>query len=221
MCVCGARGWHEGKSRETRNVKNVFFMTMNSTACSADPFVLLAAISAPQNGASRSMIRRFLSLDGVHDPDTCVEFVVGDQYHSKAKGTAERHRQWLEEAAQESRAHGDLVRIRGREGLPHVGKATEKSAAWWLSAPLRSRAKWFCKTDDDSLVHAQHLHAALAAALTQAPTEHILFSYVRWRGWLPNGRLQACGGGWGGPLDAIKQARGRWWDAVERVTAVP
>ena len=55
-----------------------------------------------------------------------------------------------------------------RERLPHVGKATEKSAAWWLSAPLRSNARFFCKTDDDSLVHLSHLRSALLASLEQA-----------------------------------------------------
>lgn len=91
-----------------------------------------------------------------------------------------------------------------RERLPHVGKATEKSAAWWLTAPKRSGARFFCKTDDDSLIHHEHLGAALAAAEREARSPNILFSYVRWRGWLPDLRYQACGGGWGGPIDAIR-----------------
>ena len=33
---------------------------------------------------------------------------------------------------------------------------------------------------------------------------HVFFSYIRWRGWLPFHRFQACGGGWGGPIDAIR-----------------
>ena len=64
--------------------------------------------------------------------------------------------------------HGDVVLVQAREALPHVGKATEKSAAWWLSAPLRSNARFFCKTDDDSLVHLRHLRSALLASLEQA-----------------------------------------------------
>ena len=55
------------------------------------------------------------------------------------------------------------------------------------------------------VIHQRHLHAALRAAQSQTPTPHVLFSYVRWRGWLPNDRLLACGGGWGGPYDALKQ----------------
>ena len=35
-------------------------------------------------------------------------------------------------------------------------------------------------------------------------TPYVFFSYVRWRGWLPYNRLQACGGGWGRPLDAMR-----------------
>ena len=75
--------------------------------------------------------------------------------------------------------------------------------------PKRSGARFFCKTDDDSLIHHGHLRAALEAAEASAidgqgrPTKNIIFSYIRWRGWLPNHRLQACGGGWGGPIDAI------------------
>ena len=128
-------------------------------------------------------------------------------------------------------AHGWSLRYIRVQALPHVGKATEKSAAWWLSgsrtvphacpfpmphapypmpiphapcpmshapcpmphahapggllhaprpiphshalcprwltAPLRAKAKFYCKTDDDSLVHLAHLRAALLAALAQ------------------------------------------------------
>ena len=103
--------------------------------------------------------------------------------------------------AEEARREGDVVFVGGREGLPHVGKAAEKSAAWWRTAPKRSSARFFCKTDDDSLIHHGHLRAALEAAEASAidgqgrPTKNIVFSYIRWRGWLPNHRLQACGGG--------------------------
>jgi len=33
----------------------------------------------------------------------------------------------------------------------------------------------------------------------------VLLSYIRWRGWIPHYDFQACGGGWGGPMDAINQ----------------
>lgn len=101
--------------------------------------------------------------------------------------------------------HGDVVLVQAREALPHVGKATEKSAAWWLTAPQRSGARVFCKTDDDSLIHLGHLAASLRAVVEQVDSPYFLYSYVRWRGWLPFNRLQACGGGWGGPGDAIHQ----------------
>ena len=75
----------------------------------------------------------------------------------------------------------------------------------WITAPLRSNATVFCKTDDDSLIHLAHLRSSLEAALRDAPSPYVMYSYIRWRGWLPEHRFQACGGGWGGPADAIHQ----------------
>ena len=163
--------------------------------------VLVGVITNPPNFARREMLRDFGTKPGVADGRVSVEYVVGDAYWTHEPPSAAVQ----EQVAAEAREHGDVVFVKAREALPHVGKATEKSAAWWLSAPLRSRAKFFCKTDDDSLVHLAHLRASLLAALAQAPVSHLLYSYVRWRGWLPGFRFQACGGGWGGPLDAIHQ----------------
>ena len=160
--------------------------------------VLVGVITNPPNFDRRKMLRDFGTQPGVADGRVHVEYVVGDRYYAKPPGHEVQQR-----VADEAKQHGDLVFVPARENLPHVGKATEKSAAWWLSAPLRSRARFFCKTDDDSLVHLSHLRTSLLTALHDAPTPHLLYSYVRWRGWLPGFRFQACGGGWGGPIDAI------------------
>ena len=177
------------------------------TSPPADPFLLIGVISSPTSFARRKMLRNFATASaGGAQPRHAVrtEFVFGDRlYTGDVPVEAQR------KLAAESRATGDVVFVKARERLPHVGKATEKSAAWWLTAPKRSGARFFCKTDDDSLIHHGHLRAALEAAEASAidgqgrPTKNIIFSYIRWRGWLPNHRLQACGGGWGGPIDAI------------------
>ena len=166
-----------------------------------DPFLLIGVISAPTSFERRQMLRDFAvaSAGSASERPVRTEFVFGDRLFT---GTVPVDAQ--QRLADEARRHGDVVFVDARERLPHVGKATEKSAAWWLSAPKRSGARFFCKTDDDSLIHHQHLAAALATAEQQAKSPHIIFSYMRWRGWLPFHRYQACGGGWGGPIDAIR-----------------
>ena len=173
-----------------------------------DPYLLIGVISAPHSFARRSMLRSFAAASaGPSDQTVATEFVFGDRFYEDPP-PLETQRRLAAEVAE----YGDAVFVDAREKLPHVGKATEKSAAWWLNAPLRSKAKFFCKTDDDSLLHHEHLTAALAAAAAAAAegsskhpsSSHVLFSYVRWRGWLPSARFQACGGGWGGPIDCIR-----------------
>lgn len=197
-----------------------------------DPYLLIGVISSPSAFARREMLRSFGKASGHGARRVATEFVFGDRFFEGGPPLRMQER-----LAEEARAHGDIVFVNGREKLPHVGKATEKSAAWWqvcVAIPLRtsllcvvipmtspSSAAWwqtaprraprgtrfFCKTDDDSLIHHQHLSAALAAAETAAQQQgspHVFFSYVRWRGWLPQFRFQACGGGWGGPADAIR-----------------
>ena len=174
----------------------------SSSAAAADPFLLIGVISAPNSFGRRAMLRSFAEASaGPSSRRVATEFVFGDRFYEGSPSIETNRR-----LAAESHEYGDVVFVDAREKLPHVGKATEKSAAWWLTAPKRSNANFFCKTDDDSLLHHEHLTAALAAAAASAAphSPHILFSYVRWRGWLPNNRFQACGGGWGGPIDCIR-----------------
>lgn len=164
------------------------------------PFILLGVITNPSGFKRRKMLREFSLLSGGAKGGVRTEYVIGQGYVGEAPPAALQQK-----VAAEVSEHGDIVFVDGRENLPNVGKATEKSAAWWLSAPRRSAASVFCKTDDDSLIHLGHLSATLQAAVQQLASEHFLYSFVRWRGWLPLHRLQACGGGWGGPGDAISQ----------------
>lgn len=176
------------------------------------PYVLLGVVSYPPNFEQRNLLRRFSSESGGRrgdgrvpgeGPHLAAEYVFGDSYYGSPPG-----RDMQAKLALEFNEHGDAVFVNAREGIPNVGKASEKSAAWWLEAPKRSGARFFCKTDDDSLIHGAHLASALAAAEKAAgDSRHplILLSYIRWRGWIPHYDFQACGGGWGGPMDAINQ----------------
>ena len=89
---------------------------------------------------------------------------------------------------------GQTLRVEAREGLDHVGKVTEKSAAWWQ---LPGDDVWRCKSDDDTLVHIPRLVNALGRLDATKPT---LFGYVKWRGW-EVGSFRACGGVWGTAVD--------------------
>ena len=169
----------------------------------ASPFVLLGVISSPASFGRRAMLRKFaIQAAGPSNRTVRAEYVFGDQFYERPPSVSVQER-----LAQEVAEYDDAVFVEARERLPHVGKATEKSAAWWLTAPKRSAARFFCKTDDDSLIHHAHLASALEVAEREAARQgspHVLFSYIRWRGWLPFNRFQACGGGWGGPIDAIR-----------------
>ena len=119
----------------------------DAASSAAPTTVLIAVISASKNFKRRSMLRRWATLDGVSDDAVTTEFVLGDSTY----GSSGADRELDSNVSAEAQTHGDIVIVHGREALPHVGKATEKSAAWWLSAPLRSNASFFCKTDDDSV----------------------------------------------------------------------
>lgn len=199
------------------------------------PYVLLGVISYPPNFEQRSLLRRFSRQSGGRrgdgrvpgqGPHVATEYVFGDSYFG-----APPSREMQARLAAEAELHRDVLFVPAREAIPNVGKASEKSAAWWLGAPSRSAARFFCKTDDDSLIHGAHLATALAAAEKAAASSAaemaaggseaghkgraggvaagggalILLSYIRWRGWIPHYDFQACGGGWGGPMDAIQQ----------------
>ena len=97
------------------------------------PSVLLGVISGPTNFKRREMLRDFVSRAG--SPEVEVEYVFGNRYFDAPPAVADQAR-----LARERTLQGHVVFVDGRENLPHVGKATEKSAAWRLSAPLRSSA---------------------------------------------------------------------------------
>ena len=92
------------------------------------------------------------------------------------------------------------TRVDGRERLPHVGKVTEKSAAWWL---MPGDDDWRCKSDDDTLVHIPRLEQTLRLLDASQP---VYFGHLKWRGW-EIGEYRACGGVWGNAMNV--------WDHFE------
>ena len=95
-------------------------------------------------------------------------------------------------------AHDDFHFVDGREKLPNVGKVTEKSASWWLTiAKEKPGYDFYCKSDDDTLVHLDRLRNTLAEVERKRPGQPIYFGHIKWRGWDVGHRFQACGGGWG------------------------
>ena len=159
--------------------------------------VVLGVITSPGNAHARRMLRRFYATTApdVAD-DVRVEMVMGDEFYGMPP-RAER----IDALADENVTYGDILHVHAREKLPHVGKAAEKSAAWWADVTRRVDARFYCKTDDDTLIHARRLLAVLEEL---DPSEPTIFSYIRWRGWMPR-RFRACGGGWGGPKEAWEQ----------------
>ena len=170
--------------------------------------VLLGVMSNPGKPQLRAQIRaewnsRFSrSGDGV---DTL--FVLGTSFYANAT-TAPGSSAPAEIASAvraESQASGDLLYVTGRERLPHVGVVTEKSASFWREVgTLRPGYSFYCKSDDDTLVHLDRLHAVLNhVARTEGPERPIYFGHMKWRGWDEPHKFQACGGTWG---NAVKTA---------------
>ena len=110
------------------------------------PHVLIGVISTPSKFARREMIRDFANATR-SELKVQTEFVFADRYFERPPPLDVQER-----LGAEVDRHGDAVFVDARERLPHVGKATEKSASWWLTAPLRVSANFYCKTDDDALL---------------------------------------------------------------------
>ena len=161
------------------------------------PQVLVGVLTSPTgHGAGRrARISEWNSHFGAAGVD--VRFVVGSAYYN---GT--RHRTPLGDALlQPPRLPpSDFLVVDGREHLPHVGVATEKSAAWWGSvAAAHPEYAYYCKADDDTLIHLSHLASTVAQLRHElGDGAAVYLGNMKWRGWEPHHRFQACGGVWGG-----------------------
>ncbi|KAG8463998.1 hypothetical protein KFE25_000166 [Diacronema lutheri] len=156
-----------------------------------DGSVLMAVITNPSHIKERAELRAFYKERFPEEQGKVrVVFVMGNNYYlgNPPKPLTAETKELLKEVMAESSKEGDIVWVDGREALPHVGKATEKSAAWWQTAPSLGNYGFYCKSDDDSLIHLSRLRRDL-----EDVGESALYGYVAFRGWKPNYKFQACG----------------------------
>ena len=155
-----------------------------------------------------------------------TEFVFGDRFY-EGEPSVEMQRR----LAEESQRHGDVIFVDAREKLPHgqghgeIGGVVADGAAP-RPTPASSARRTTIRSST-TITSRSALAAAEEAAIAnqrqaatgggggsggggggggsggKAATPNVLFSYVRWRGWLP-GTGSRRGGGWGGPIDCIR-----------------
>jgi len=136
---------------------NCLHMSLMSLVAAAPPRVLLGVMSNPSNPRMRTQQREWGALFAA-PTGVDVRFVVGETFHNR---TQPPPMEWPEIAAEQAR-HSDFIVVEGRERLPHVGVVTEKSASFWLrSAAAQPAYGWYCKCDDDTLVHHERLGSTL------------------------------------------------------------
>ena len=153
--------------------------------------VLVGFISTPTYFNYRRSIRKFWKKTG-YPNEFSHRFILGDEYYSDPPDSVVSL-----DVQSEYMTHGDLHFVDARENIPNAGKASEKSAAWWRRAIDIEDASFYCKSDDDSLIHPSRLVKTLQQVQKDVSTSYVFLSYIRWRGWMPYHRFQACGGvGW-------------------------
>lgn len=86
-------------------------------------FLLVGVMTTPSNEHLRNRQRQWRDL---FHSGVAVKLVLGKTYY----GSNQSVEALMED--EQSRL-SDLLFVDGREGLPHVGKVTEKSASWWIS----------------------------------------------------------------------------------------
>lgn len=171
--------------------------------------VLLGVMSNPTSPRLRTQLREWNARFGAkREGGVGVRFIFGSSFYGGANGstTAEVPQEAIAGAQAEAAAHGDLLYVDGRERLPHVGVVTEKSAAYWREVGTALPGyNFYCKCDDDTLVHLDRLHTVLShVARAEGPERPVYLGHMKWRGWEVNHRFQACGGTWG---NAVKTAK--------------
>lgn len=155
--------------------------------------ILLGIMSNPTNPRLRSQIREWNGLFDAHQRgDVSVRFVFGTSFYNQTEPP-----EALESIRREAH-RSDHLFVDGRERLPHVGVVSEKSAAWWRTiAQVEPGFDYYCKSDDDTLVHHDRLHETLLRVESRRRGMPVYLGHVKWRGWDVGYRFQACGGIWG------------------------
>ena len=189
-------------SRSPSSASATFSSTTSPTTLatvSPELRVLLGVMTSPLNPRLRTQWREWRGLFNKTNHGFTAKFVLGREFYVHGGGGRRRLRPPPEILKGEVAQAGDLLFVDGREKLPHVGKVTEKSAAWWLGAVHEHPDyDFYCKADDDTLVHVDRLHAVLDAIRRARGAESATYiGHVKWRGWDVGHRFQACGGGWG------------------------
>ena len=184
--------------------------------------VLLGVMSNPSNPRLRSQLREWDARFATQRRgDVAVRFIFGSTFYNSSAPT-----EAVSSAQFESATHADMIYVDGRERLPHVGVVTEKSAAFWREIEAREPGyEFYCKSDDDTLVHLDRLHSVLShVASSEGRERPVYLGHMKWRGWDVGYRFQACGGSWGnavktkqdilegGPYD-LRKPDGTWYPA--------
>ena len=137
-----------------------------STAAAPRLRVLVGVMSGPDNLWRRTQIRHWSARFVTQD--VTMRFVLGREIFNST------------ETPRVGRAQSDVYLVDGREGLPHVGVVTEKSAYFWRTiASAEPEYEYYCKTDDDTLVHLDRLHAVLSQVERQLPGRLAYLGHVR------------------------------------------
>ena len=156
--------------------------------------VLLGVMSNPSNDVLRQQIREWSARFPSHRAAVDVVFVYGTSFHNSTEAPAKA----LDQIGRERDRHDDFFFVDGREKLPHVGVVTEKSGFWWRTVAERMPDyRFYCKSDDDTLVHLDHLTAVVDELERTMSGRLIYMGHTKWRAWDVDHRFQACGGGWG------------------------
>ena len=188
---------------------------MSFSAAEADIKVLLGVMSNPTSPRLRNQLREWNQKFQAYGKGVDVRYVFGATFYNGTDGSgfggssssdvvsAATIVPRLAEAAAgvrgEAISNADLFYVNGRERLPHVGVVTEKSAAFWREVGAAHPGyAFYCKSDDDTMVHLDRLHASLShVARTEGAARPVYVGHMKWRGWDAGYRFQACGGTWG------------------------
>ena len=168
--------------------------------------VMLGIMSNPMSPRLRAQLREWNARFRAYRSTVDVRFVFGSSFYNGSDGFGGGAPMEAVVGVQaEESTHHDLFFVNGRERLPHVGVVTEKSAAYWREVGSKHPGyAFYCKSDDDTMVHLDRLQSVLSyIASSEGSDRPVYLGHMKWRGWDVGKRFQACGGSWG---NAVKTA---------------
>ena len=127
----------------------------HATGSPVAPFLLLGVMSNPSKPILRVQWREWASQFREHQKAVRVRYVFGKTMYLRHVDPGPVN---IDRTLVKDLDLNDHMMVEGREKLPHVGVVTEKSAYFWRSAvTAEPSAQWYCKCDDDTLVHLDRL----------------------------------------------------------------